>query len=80
MARFWPRDPSTMIGSISIQLATTSSIHSHQSHESISTTPLTSSSPIGQNLANIEQVTARVKKVLRSGIGGLTELTVQVTV
>lgn len=73
MARFWPKDPSTMVGSISIQLAPARSIDSDGP-----TTTDTSSVKI-LHYANIEKVTAKVKKILRQGVGGLEELTVQVT-
>lgn len=68
MARFWPKDPSTMIGSITIQLT------------QLPENPNEPSSNNGKNYANIEKTTARVKKLLRQGVGGLSELTVQVVV
>lgn len=66
-ARFWAKDPSTMIGSIKIQLASSPSSHDP-----------TSTNILPQRYANIEKVKSRVNKALRGGIGGLAELTIQV--
>ncbi|KAK4705893.1 solute carrier family 30 (zinc transporter), member 5/7, partial [Phenoliferia sp. Uapishka_3] len=62
-ARFWPKDPSTMIGSIAVQLAPSPS-------------SLDPSRP--DHFANVEKVTQRVQRVLKNAIGGLEELTIQV--
>ncbi|KAL7009738.1 putative zinc transporter msc2 [Cystobasidiomycetes sp. EMM_F5] len=75
-ARFWPKDPSTMIGSIHVQLAPSPShdrahqhgqsrangnVHNHAAHH-----------------ANVERVVNRVESILKSGIQGLVDLTIQV--
>ncbi|KAL8291897.1 hypothetical protein RQP46_002155 [Phenoliferia psychrophenolica] len=72
-ARFWPKDPSTMIGSLAIQLAPSSSNHDPSHPESIA-----ASGGKTYHYANVEKVTARVQKALRNAIGGLEELTIQV--
>ncbi|GAA5858967.1 hypothetical protein JCM1840_006638 [Sporobolomyces johnsonii] len=63
--RFWSKDPASVVGSICIQLAPSPS-SSHDSHRP------------PEHYANVEKVTARVRKVLRSNIGGLDDLTIQV--
>lgn len=68
-ARFWAKDPASMVGSIAIQLAPSPSSHDPSRPESSVDT---------QHYSNIDKVTARVRRVLRSGIGGLTELVVEV--
>ena len=68
-ARFWSKDPATMIGSISIQLAPSPSSHDPSRLDAFNHV---------HHYANIEKVTARVNKVLKSAIGGLEELTIQV--
>ena len=72
-ARFWPKDPSTMIGSLAIQLAPSSSDQDPSHPES-----MTIAAGKTYHYANVEKVTARVQKVLRNAIGGLEELTIQV--
>lgn len=67
-ARFWPKDDSSIIGSIHIQLAP-----SHSSYDP--TGPHSSRKVI---YTNVERVIERVDKLLRSRISGLEELTIQV--
>ncbi|GAA5998586.1 cation diffusion facilitator family transporter [Rhodotorula paludigena] len=70
-ARFWPKDPSSMVGSICVQLAPSpGSTHgsAYDSH----------GRPTHQHYADCERVRARVRKTLRANIAGLDELTVQV--
>ncbi|GAA5824812.1 hypothetical protein JCM3770_004303 [Rhodotorula araucariae] len=62
--RFWQKDPSAMVGSICIQLAPPSGYTSH------GRPPL--------HYADVDKVTARVRRALRSHIAGLDELTIQV--
>ncbi|GAA5837225.1 hypothetical protein JCM5353_005999 [Sporobolomyces roseus] len=63
--RFWSKDPSSVVGSICIQLKPApSSVYD--------------STRAPHHFVNIERVTARVRKALRSNIGGLDELTIQV--
>ncbi|GAA5907356.1 cation diffusion facilitator family transporter [Sporobolomyces salmoneus] len=63
--RFWQKDPSSVVGSICIQLSPSAS-------------SVFDSSRAPEHFANIEKVTARVRRTLRSHIGGLDELTIQV--
>lgn len=58
-----------MIGSISIQLAPSPSSHDPTRPEA---------SLQVHHYANVDRVTARVRKVLKGGISGLEELTIQV--
>ena len=66
--RFWPKDASSMIGSIHLQLAPSAS--SYDPHGPHSTTK--------QAYANMDKVVERVDYLLRSRIQGLDELTIQV--
>ncbi|KAG8895455.1 putative zinc transporter msc2 [Tulasnella sp. 403] len=67
-ARFWPKDASTMIGSIHVRLA--------QSSSSIdSTGPHLIKKPA---YANVERVVKRVETLLKNRIPGLDELSIQV--
>lgn len=68
-ARFWAKDPATMVGSIAIQLAPSPSSHDPSRPESSVDT---------QHYANVDKVTARVRRVLRGAIGGLSELVIEV--
>lgn len=73
-ARFWPKDPSTVVGSIHIQLAPSPSHdprsqqhqHSHQNGNQLI------------HYANAEKVVKRVETVLKGAIHGLIDLTIQV--
>lgn len=70
-ARFWPKDPSTIVGSIHIQLAPSpSSDPKHQSHGG--------AAHVHKHYANAEKVVQRVEAVLKGAIGGLTELSIQI--
>ncbi|GAA5959011.1 hypothetical protein JCM3765_000800 [Sporobolomyces pararoseus] len=63
--RFWQKDPASVVGSICVQLSPSpSSVFDH--------------SRAPEHFANIDKVTARVRKTLKSHIGGLDELTIQV--
>jgi len=64
--RFWPKDSSTLIGSIHIQLAP-SSHDPAGPHSSVRTT-----------LARVDRVVEKVKGVLKERIEGLEEIVVQV--
>ena len=66
--RFWPKDASSMIGSIHLQLAPSAS--SYDPHGPHSTTK--------RAYANMDRVVERVDYLLRSRIQGLDELTIQV--
>jgi zinc transporter 5/7 len=66
--RFWPKDSSSMIGSIHLQLAPSAS--SYDPHGPHSTTK--------RAYANMDRVVERVDYILRSRIRGLEELTIQV--
>ncbi|BGP41590.1 Putative zinc transporter msc2 [Rhodotorula kratochvilovae] len=63
--RFWQKDPSAMVGSICIQLAPSPSEYTAHGRP-----PL--------HYADVDKVTARVRRALRSHIAGLDELTIQV--
>ena len=66
--RFWQKDPATVVGSIRIQLALApSSVFDDASSRAGDT----------RHFANVEKVTARVRRTLRNHIGGLDELTIQ---
>ncbi|KAK4048858.1 putative zinc transporter msc2 [Microbotryomycetes sp. JL221] len=77
--RFWPKDPSSMVGSISIQLAPSkSSIDpTRPSSSTLSETRSNSTITTG-HYADIEKTKQRVRKALRSHIAGLDELVIQV--
>ncbi|GAA5914613.1 hypothetical protein JCM6882_001217 [Rhodosporidiobolus microsporus] len=64
-ARFWRKDPSSMVGSICIQLAPAPG-YAHTPHVA------------PKSFANIEKTTARVRRALRANIGGLEEVVIQV--
>ncbi|BGP33543.1 Putative zinc transporter msc2 [Rhodotorula toruloides] len=64
--RFWQKDPSSMVGSICIQLAPASG-SAYDAHGRPT-----------QFHASIDRVHARVRRVLRSHIAGLDDLTIQV--
>lgn len=64
--RFWQKDPSSMVGSICIQLAPAPGDYSAQRGRA----PL--------HYADVDKVTAKVRRALRSTIGGLDDLTIQV--
>ena len=66
--RFWPKDASSIIGSIHLQLAPSAS--SYDPHGPHSTTK--------RVYANMDRVVERVDYILRSRIQGLDELTIQV--
>ncbi|GAA97727.1 hypothetical protein E5Q_04406 [Mixia osmundae IAM 14324] len=68
--RFWPKDSSTIVGSIHVQLALSSS--------AFDPTKSSSGVPGTQHYANPERVIQRVERVLKRGISGLASLTVQV--
>lgn len=76
-ARFWPKDPETVVGSIHVQLApapghdTASARHGHGSHGNGEGAQL-------MHYANAERVIARVESTLKSAISGLVDLTIQV--
>ncbi|KDR67946.1 hypothetical protein GALMADRAFT_1055609 [Galerina marginata CBS 339.88] len=66
--RFWPKDSSSLIGSIHIQLAPSASSHDpHGPHSTRKTT-----------YTNAERVVERVDTLLREKISGLQELTIQI--
>ena len=66
--RFWPKDSSSIIGTIHIQLApSASSLDPGGPHSSTRPT-----------FARVDRVVERVDKLLRSRISGLEELTIQV--
>lgn len=67
-ARFWAKDPATMIGSICVHLSPSPASHD----------PSRPEASRSGHYANMERVTARVRKVLRGKIGGLAEVTVEV--
>ncbi|KAL6304516.1 cation efflux family-domain-containing protein [Sparassis latifolia] len=66
--RFWPKDASSVIGSIHIQLSPFPSSYD----------PSGPSSTRRTTFASVERVVGRVDKLLRSRIAGLEELTIQV--
>lgn len=66
--RFWPKDASSIIGSIHIQL--------EQSAASVD--PTGPHSARGTTHTNVDRVLERVDTLLRGGIHGLEELTIQV--
>lgn len=72
-ARFWPKDPSTVVGSIHIQLAPAPS-HDHARPTAPSQHPHSHTT----FHANAEKVVQRVESVLKSSIAGLVDLTIQV--
>lgn len=66
--RFWPKDDSSLIGSIHVQLAQSSSSFDPSG-------PHSTSKPA---YARLDRVVERVDMLLRSRISGLEELTIQV--
>ncbi|GAA6009529.1 hypothetical protein JCM10207_003815 [Rhodosporidiobolus poonsookiae] len=62
--RFWQKDPASMVGSICIQLAPAPG-YAQVPHVA------------PKHFADLEKVRARVRRVLRSNIGGLDELVIQ---
>jgi len=66
--RFWPKDASSVIGSIHIQLETSAA----------SVDPAGPHSSRGATYTNVDRVLERVDTLLRNGIRGLEELTIQV--
>lgn len=67
--RFWAKDPATMIGSLVVHLSPSPASHDPSRPES-------SHHPLIYH--NADKVTMRVRKVLRSKIAGLGELTIEV--
>jgi len=68
--RFWPKDPSSIVGSIHIQLVPAPSSHDpSRPHES---------DHHHDSYVNIDRVVARVETALRRDIPALVELSVQV--
>ena len=65
--RFWPKDSSSLIGSIHIQLAPSASYDPAEPHSSRRTT-----------FSKVDRVIERVDTLLRQKISGLEELTIQV--
>ncbi|GAA5852335.1 hypothetical protein JCM8547_006743 [Rhodosporidiobolus lusitaniae] len=68
--RFWQKDPSSMVGSICIQLAPAPGYNTGSSGHSHGVVP--------KYYANIEKTTARVRRTLRANIGGLEDVVIQV--
>ena len=67
--RFWPKDASSLVGSIHIQLVPSPSSHDpSRPHDSSSV----------ERYAHIDRVVARVDKALRSRIPDLIDLAIQV--
>ena len=66
--RFWPKDASTVIGSIHIQLAPSAA----------SSDPTGPHSSVRTTYTKIDRVVEKVDTLLRERISGLEELTVQV--
>lgn len=66
--RFWPKDSSTLIGSIHIQLEPSAA----------SFDPTGPHSAVRASYANVDRVVERVDTVLKAQIKGLEELTIQV--
>ncbi|KAF7973647.1 hypothetical protein HWV62_14728 [Athelia sp. TMB] len=66
--RFWPKDASSLIGSIHIQLSPSAS----------SSDPTGPHSTTRVTYTNVDRVVERVDALLRSKISGLEELTIQV--
>jgi zinc transporter 5/7 len=71
--RFWQKDPSSMVGSICIQLAPAPGYNAPSSHSHSHTQHV-----VPKYFANIEKTTARVRRTLRANIGGLEEVVIQV--
>ena len=68
-ARFWPKDDSTIIGSVHVKVApTVSSVDSSSPHATSSQ----------GHYARIDGVVERVDALLRSRIAGLEELSIQI--
>ena len=68
-ARFWPKDPDSLIGSIHIQLTPSASSHDPSRTSEVDTF---------QHYHHVERVTKRVDQVLRRAIKGLSDLSIQV--
>lgn len=66
--RFWPKDSSSLIGSIHIQIE----------HAPASLDPTGVNSSAKPVWASVERVVERVDTILRNRISGLEELTIQV--
>jgi len=66
--RFWPKDSSSLVGSIHIQLALSASAHD----------PTGPHSSRGSTYTKIDRVVERVDTLLRTNISALEELTIQV--
>ncbi|CDZ97656.1 zinc transporter 5 [Phaffia rhodozyma] len=73
--RFWPKDESTMVGSIHIHLAQTLDTDPGRPTDAASVRHL---QPNAVKYANVDRVVRRVKTILKKRIRGLTELNVQV--
>ena len=67
MARFWPKDDSTVIGSIHIRVSPSYSLDPGGPH-----------STVRGYSAKVDRVVERVDTLLRSRITGLEELSIQV--
>lgn len=67
--RFWPKDATTIIGSIHIQLSTSSSLSSFD--------PTSPRSADGVKNSRLERVVESVDSLLKAKIPGLEELTIQ---
>lgn len=67
-ARFWPKDASTLIGSIHIQLAVSAASYD----------PAGPHSSRGVTYTKADRVVERVDTLLRQKISGLEELTIQI--
>ncbi|KAM0786639.1 hypothetical protein ACM66B_002091 [Microbotryomycetes sp. NB124-2] len=67
--RFWAKDPSSMVGSICIQLAPSKASQD---------TSRPDSSMYSGHYADVEKTKARVRKALRAAVAGLDELVIQV--
>lgn len=75
--RFWPKDESTLVGSIHIHLAPLPS----STANGVATDPSTragSAAKEQQRYADVAKVVAQVRRVLGRRLRGLAELTVQV--
>ena len=70
--RFWPKDSSTIIGSIHIQLAPS------PSHDPKYQPQGAAAAHTHKHYANAEKVVKRVESVLKGAISGLTDLSIQV--
>ncbi|CAD6573884.1 MAG: Putative zinc transporter msc2 [Cyphobasidiales sp. Tagirdzhanova-0007] len=79
-ARFWPKDPATVVGSIHVQLAPSPShdIRSSYSHSHSPEAHSHSSAHSLKHYANAEKVVRRVESVLKGAIDGLVDLSIQI--